>query len=129
MITRIKTFIRDIRAEWDKVSKPDRKEVQGNTLVVIVACAILGLFLWLVDGNTEYPGWVSIHGIILLIAIIVCVTVIAKTLDAEMAGCILSFPDPTDSCRDCLFWAQLLYRRIRVRAVTQLVHSDRLIRR
>ena len=78
MITRIKTFIRDIRAEWDKVSKPDRKEVQGNTLVVIVACAILGFFLWLVDGNTEYPGWVSIHGIILLIAIIVCVTVIAK---------------------------------------------------
>ncbi len=78
MITRIKTFIRDIRAEWDKVSKPDRKEVQGNTLVVIVACAILGLFLWIVDGNTEYPGWVSIHGIILLVAIVVCVTVVAK---------------------------------------------------
>ena len=78
MITRIKTFIRDIRAEWDKVSKPDRKEVQGNTLVVIVACAILGIFLWMVDGNTEYPGWVSIHGIILLLGIIVGVTVIAK---------------------------------------------------
>ena len=78
MITRIKTFIRDIRAEWDKVSKPDRKEVQGNTLVVIVACAILGLFLWIVDGNTEYPGWVSIHGIILLVAIVACVTVVAK---------------------------------------------------
>lgn len=78
MITRIKTFIRDIRAEWDKVSKPDRKEVQGNTLVVIVACAILGCFLWIVDGNTEYPGWVSIHGIILLVAIVVCVTVVAK---------------------------------------------------
>ena len=78
MITRIKTFIRDIRAEWDKVSKPDRKEVQGNTLVVIVACAILGIFLWIVDGNTEYPGWVSIHGIILLVAIIACITVIAR---------------------------------------------------
>lgn len=78
MITRIKTFIRNIRAEWDKVSKPDRKEVQGNTLVVIVACVILGIFLWIVDGNTEYPGWVSIHGIILLVGIIVCVTVIAK---------------------------------------------------
>ena len=78
MITRIKTFIRDIRAEWDKVSKPDRKEVQGNTLVVIVACVMLGVFLWIVDGNTEYPGWVSIHGIILLIAIIVCITVVAR---------------------------------------------------
>ena len=78
MITRIKTFIRDIRAEWDKVSKPDRKEVQGNTLVVIVACALLGIFLWIVDGNTEYPSWVSIHGIILLVAIIVCITAIAR---------------------------------------------------
>lgn len=78
MITRIKTFIRNIRAEWDKVSKPDRKEVQGNTLVVLVACALLGVFLWIVDGNTGYPGWVSIHGVILLIGIIACVTVIAK---------------------------------------------------
>ena len=78
MITRIKTFIRDIRAEWDKVSKPDRKEVQGNTLVVIVACVILGIFLWIVDGNTEYPDWVSIHGIILLVAIVVCITMVAR---------------------------------------------------
>ena len=78
MIKRIKTFLRDIQAEWGKVSKPDRKEVQGNTLVVIVACVILGIFLWIVDGNTEYPGWVSIHGIILLLGIIVCITVIAK---------------------------------------------------
>lgn len=78
MITRIKTFIRDIRAEWDKVSKPDRKEVQGNTLVVIVACALLGIFLWMVDGNTGYPSWISIHGIIVLIGIVVCVTVIAR---------------------------------------------------
>ena len=78
MITRIKTFFRNIHAEWGKVSKPDRKEVQGNTLVVIVACAVLGVFLWIVDGNTEYPGWVSIHGIILLVAIIVCITVVAR---------------------------------------------------
>ncbi len=78
MITRIKTFIRNIRGEWDKVSKPDRKEVQGNTLVVIVACAVLGVFLWIVDGNTEYPGWTSAFGIILLVAIIVCITVIAR---------------------------------------------------
>ncbi len=78
MIKRIKTFLRDIQTEWGKVSKPDRKEVQGNTLVVIVACAVLGIFLWIVDGNTEYPGWVSIHGIILLLGIIVCITVMAK---------------------------------------------------
>ena len=78
MITRIKTFLRDIQAEWGKVSKPDRKEVQGNTLVVIVACAILGIFLWIVDGNTEYPIWGSAYGIVLLVAIVVCVTVVAR---------------------------------------------------
>jgi preprotein translocase SecE subunit len=78
MIARIKKFLRDIQLEWGKVSKPKRKDVQGNTLVVIVACAILGIFLWLVDGNTVYPGWVSIHGIILLVGIVVCVPLIAK---------------------------------------------------
>ena len=78
MITRIKTFFRDIHAEWGKVSKPDRKEVQGNTLVVIVACAILGVFLWIVDGNTEYPNWGSAYGIVLLVAIVVCVTMVAR---------------------------------------------------
>jgi preprotein translocase SecE subunit len=78
MIARIKKFLRDIQAEWAKVTKPDRKEVQGNTLVVIVACVILGVFLGIVDGNTEYPTWISIHGIILLVGIVVCVAVIAK---------------------------------------------------
>ncbi len=74
MIARIKKLLRDMQVEWGKVSKPDRKTVQGNTLVVVVACLILGVFLGIVDGNTEYPTWISIHGIILLAGIVACVT-------------------------------------------------------
>lgn len=78
MIERIKKYLRDIRLEWSKVSKPERKDVQGNTLVVIVACMIIGVFLWLVDGNTEFPEWISIHGIILLLGILVGAPLILK---------------------------------------------------
>ena len=60
------------------MSKPERKDVQGNTLVVIVACLIIGVFLWLVDGNTEFPEWISIHGIILLLGILVGVPLVLK---------------------------------------------------
>ena len=78
MIARIRKYLREIKLEWSKVSKPERKDIQGNTLVVIVACAIVGVFLWAVDGNTGYPEWLSIPGIILLIGIIVLVPWIAK---------------------------------------------------
>ena len=82
MIARIKTYLREIRLEWDKVSKPEWKEVQGNTLVVIVASAILGIFLWMVDGNTRYPKWASEegfeYGIVLLIALIPLTPLIAR---------------------------------------------------
>ena len=70
MINRIKKYIRDIQLEWQKVSKPDWKSVQGNTLVVIVACIILGVFLWLVDGTADFPKWFSPFGLILLVVVI-----------------------------------------------------------
>ncbi len=82
MITRIKKYLREIKLEWDKVSKPEWKEVQGNTFVVIVASAILGIYLWLVDGNTEYPKWSNKdgfeYGIVLLVALIPLIPLIAK---------------------------------------------------
>ena len=82
MITRIKKYLREIRLEWDKVSKPGWKDVQGNTLVVIVASAILGVFLWMIDGNTEYPKWAGRdqfeYGIVFLIALIPLIIFIAK---------------------------------------------------
>ena len=78
MIARVKKYLLEIRIEWEKVSKPDWKDVRGNTLVVIVACAILGFFLWLVDGNAAYPTWTSELGLILLIVLIPIVPLIAK---------------------------------------------------
>jgi preprotein translocase SecE subunit len=78
MIARIKKFYREIKLEWSKVSKPDWKDVRGNTLVVIVACAIIGVFLWFVDGGVGAPEWISIHGIIMLAGILVVVPLIAR---------------------------------------------------
>ncbi|MCZ6676713.1 MAG: preprotein translocase subunit SecE [Candidatus Poribacteria bacterium] len=78
MIARTKKYIQDIKLEWGKVSKPQWKDVQGNTIVVIVACAIIGIFLWLVDGNTTYPKWLSIHGMILLVGIVLVAPLIVK---------------------------------------------------
>ncbi len=69
MIARIKTYIQGIRLEWQKVSKPDAKEIQGSTITVIVACALLGLYIWLVDGNAAYPIWNGVLGMILLVLI------------------------------------------------------------
>jgi len=78
MIARIKKYLREIRLEWGKVTKPDRKDVQGNTIIVVIACAMCGVFLFLVDGSTKAPEWLSIHGIILLAALVVCIAWIAK---------------------------------------------------
>jgi preprotein translocase SecE subunit len=78
MIARIRKYFREIRLEWEKVSKPDWKDVRGNTLVVIVACAMIGLYLWIIDGNPDYPNWTSELGIALLAVLIPIVVLIAK---------------------------------------------------
>ena len=57
MIAKIKTYIQNILLEWQKVSKPDWEQVRGSTIVVLIASAMLGVFIWLVDGNTGSPEW------------------------------------------------------------------------
>ena len=57
MIAKIKTYIQNIILEWQKVSKPDWEQVRGSTIVVLIASAMLGVFIWLVDGNTASPTW------------------------------------------------------------------------
>ena len=57
MIARIKTYIQNILIEWQKVSKPDLEQVRGSTIVVLIASAMLGVFIWLVDGNSASPKW------------------------------------------------------------------------
>ena len=57
MIAKTKKYFQDIQNEWTKVSKPEWKEVRGNSFVVITATAILIAFLWLVDGADQLPRW------------------------------------------------------------------------
>ena len=43
------SFIRESVAELRKVEWPDQRQVTTGTVVVIIACAITGLYLWLND--------------------------------------------------------------------------------
>ena len=49
MINRFREFLREVRAEFNKVTWPKRNEVYGTTIVVIVTCFVFGFFLWAVD--------------------------------------------------------------------------------
>ncbi len=42
-------YLKEVRAETAKVSWPGRKEIQANTIVVILAVAILSLFIYVID--------------------------------------------------------------------------------
>src|SRR5215218_8064484 len=43
------SFVRESYAELRKVEWPDQRQVTTGTIVVIIACAITGLYLWLND--------------------------------------------------------------------------------
>ena len=47
---RIKSYYGDVRNEMRKVTTPNRKEVEGTTVVVIITVFIFGLYFWIVDG-------------------------------------------------------------------------------
>lgn len=49
MIKRIKKYLKEVKLEWGKVTKPTWEEVQGRTSVVLVGTGILAFFLWIVD--------------------------------------------------------------------------------
>jgi preprotein translocase subunit SecE len=44
-----KEFFRDTNAEMKKVTWPQKQEVVGTTMVVIVATIVFALFLWACD--------------------------------------------------------------------------------
>ena len=78
MITRLKKYLQGIHLEWQKVSKPDVKEVQGSTITVIVATAILGLYIGIIDGNPAFPPWENPLSWAVLVALPVGVFLIVK---------------------------------------------------
>ncbi|HEX29962.1 preprotein translocase subunit SecE [Candidatus Poribacteria bacterium] len=49
MIERLKRYLKEVKLEWGKVSKPTYKDIWGSTVVVIVAVAIVAVYLWIVD--------------------------------------------------------------------------------
>ena len=67
MIARIKNYIQNILLEWQKVSKPDAEQVRGSTIVVLIASAMLGVFIWLVDGSSAKPTWQWPANLVLII--------------------------------------------------------------
>ncbi len=48
-LTKIRTFLAEVKAELKRTSWPSAKEVRGTTSVVIVTVFIFALFLWIVD--------------------------------------------------------------------------------
>jgi preprotein translocase subunit SecE len=48
-LTKAKEFLREVKAEWNKVSFPSRQEVVGTTVVVMVASFIMAIYLAVAD--------------------------------------------------------------------------------
>ncbi|ADO45261.1 MAG: preprotein translocase subunit SecE [Hydrogenobacter thermophilus] len=46
---RIKSFIKGVRQEVDRVTWPDRKLVTKATISVIIFSLLIGVYLWLLD--------------------------------------------------------------------------------
>ncbi len=46
---RLRTFIVEVRTELKKVTWPPRKEVQGTTVVVVIAVFFFGFYLYGLD--------------------------------------------------------------------------------
>ena len=49
MIQRISNYVGEVRQELSKVSWPTREELYGSTVVVVVLCLILSIFVFGVD--------------------------------------------------------------------------------
>jgi len=49
MANRVANFVKDVKVEMTKVSWPDKNELIGSTVVVLVSLAILSLFIGVCD--------------------------------------------------------------------------------
>ena len=83
MIARLKNYVQGINQEWQRVSKPDAKEVQGSTITVIIASAVLGLFIGVVDGNSAFPKWNNPLGWAFLLALPIVVFFIMRSWENQ----------------------------------------------
>ncbi|HBJ11102.1 MAG TPA: preprotein translocase subunit SecE [Ruminococcaceae bacterium] len=49
ILKRIARFFRDYKSEVKKIVWPGWKDVLKNTLIVLIMCVLVGVFIWLVD--------------------------------------------------------------------------------
>ena len=50
----IAKFFRECKSEMKKVVWPSRKQLINNTLVVIAAVLVIGIFLWVLDALFQF---------------------------------------------------------------------------
>ncbi|MBR5922659.1 MAG: preprotein translocase subunit SecE [Clostridia bacterium] len=49
IFARIKAFFKDYKSEVKKIVWPGPREVVKNTIIVLLVCLVIGLFVWLLD--------------------------------------------------------------------------------
>jgi preprotein translocase subunit SecE len=49
LVDRFRDFVKDVRSEATKVSWPTRNELRDSTIVVIVTCIVVMVFIGIVD--------------------------------------------------------------------------------
>lgn len=49
VVTTIKTYLKGVRAEWGKISWPERSQVFGETFAVVVIVFVFTLSVYLMD--------------------------------------------------------------------------------
>lgn len=54
MLKKMVQFLKEVKVELKKVTWPNRPEVIGTTIVVIIAVLIFGIYLFMVDQGLNY---------------------------------------------------------------------------
>ncbi|MBQ2704199.1 MAG: preprotein translocase subunit SecE [Clostridia bacterium] len=49
LVKRFVSFIREYKSEIKKIRWPDIKTVVKNTIIVLIVCAVVGAFIWVLD--------------------------------------------------------------------------------
>ena len=48
-VSKAAKFFKEVKSEMKKVAWPSKKQVINNTLIVIAAVLVIGVFIWLLD--------------------------------------------------------------------------------
>lgn len=54
VFARIGKWFRELKGECKKIVWPTRQQTVNNTAVVLVACAVVGVFIWVLDAVFQF---------------------------------------------------------------------------